>query len=80
RKGKRTPYLISPLEGGRKRGGIFSYQLINLSTYQLKEKMKNERWKMTDERLKIKDGIWILSNRSTLVTDYWFLVTDFPGK
>ncbi|MCD6413661.1 MAG: hypothetical protein J7L54_05910 [Elusimicrobia bacterium] len=32
RKGKRTPYLISPLEGGRKRGGIFPYQLVNLST------------------------------------------------
>jgi len=27
RKGERTPYLISPLKGGRKRGGIFPYQL-----------------------------------------------------
>ncbi|MCD6412945.1 MAG: hypothetical protein J7L54_02215 [Elusimicrobia bacterium] len=30
-KGKRTPYLISPLKGGRKRGGIFPYQLVTLS-------------------------------------------------
>jgi len=37
-KGKRTPYLISPLEGGRKRGGILPYQLVNLST-----KRENER-------------------------------------
>ncbi|MCD6413254.1 MAG: hypothetical protein J7L54_03825 [Elusimicrobia bacterium] len=38
---KEPPYLISPLEGGRKRGGIFPYQLVNLSTYQLK--MKSEK-------------------------------------
>jgi len=41
-----TPYLISPLRGGRNisplrggrnRGGILPYQLVNFLTYQLKE-------------------------------------------